>query len=718
MPTLTESKCRNCAAPLNPAEAQDGVIRCDYCGSVFTLPKKDTEPEALDAIRIGNHELDICRFDDAFASFNKAAQIDPNEPEAYMGMALATHKVQYIRDSVNNRLQPICHEVSNKVFAQDKNYLRALALATPEQKAQYERGCMDIDYIRGEFEKLKASGADYDCFICVKVTDDETKGRTPDYKLADDIYFHLRGKGYNPFFSEREIQNRVGADYEALILYALYSSECMLVVCGNESYLQTAWVKNEYTRFLKMVNDDEKESDSVAIVFSGSPIERLPGRKGKLQGIDMRGVDPYGKITSFVENHTPEAKQKREQEKQRKAAEEDARKKKLDEQAQKLANLEGRLASVQASGSATQFDSLLKRAKQFAEVSDFVNATEYYNKVLDASPENFDAWRGLFLSELEAHDENELLKSYDGRKAATAKHSKNLYNCKKCAPDEFLPVLNEVQSWANEWNGFIVEQRGDELVLTKYEGDEQDVVVPYGVTVLGSGRDNEKGVFSSGDITKRERYENIRSITLPETVKTIAEYAFGGCKAAKINLPNSVTCIKGRAFASCTNLTSITIPDNITSIEENMFHNCKSLTSITIPNGVTSIEKGAFSLCSNLTSIIIPDSVISIKGGLYEISRDGAFEECSKLVSVKIGNGVRSIAARTFRACSSLTNVTIPNSVTSIGDSAFAGCKNIKTVTMPKRFKKQREKIFEKGTLRGCIFQRYDYNGTEFIYTE
>ena len=700
MPTLTESKCRNCAAPLNPAEAQDGVIRCDYCGSVFTLPKKDTEPEALDAIRIGNHELDICRFDDAFASFNKAAQIDPNEPEAYMGMALATHKVQYIRDSVNNRLQPICHEVSNKVFAQDKNYQHALSLATPEQKAQYERGCMDIDYIRGEFEKLKASGADYDCFICVKVTDDETKGRTPDYKLSDDIYFHLRGKGYKPFFSEREIQNRVGADYEALILYALYSSECMLVVCGNESYLQTAWVKNEYTRFLKMVADDEKESDSVAIVFSGSPIERLPGRKGKLQGIDMRGVDPYGKITSFVENHTPEAKQKREQEKQRKAAEEDARKKKLDEQAQKLANLEGRLASVQASGSATQFDSLLKRAKQFAEVSDFVNATEYYNKVLDASPENFDAWRGLFLAELEARDENELLKSRDGIKAATAKHSKNLYNCKKYAPDEFLPVLNEVQAWANEWNGFIVEQRGDELVLTKYEGDEQDVVVPHGVTVIEGnekGYDREKVFWLSKDIEykneenqkspEQKRYENIKSITLPDTVKTIGCNAFRDCYASKINISDSVTSIESSGFKNCDSLTSVTIPNSVTNIGSSAFNECSSITSVTIGNSVTSIGKWAFENCSSLTSITIPNSVTSIG--------DSA-----------------------FYGCDSLTSVTICNSVTSIGDKAFGYCKNIKKVTMPKRLKKLKKDIFDKGTLRGCIFQRYDYNGTEFIYTE
>ncbi len=651
--------CKCCGSTLDPQTAKNGVIKCGYCTEIFTLAKS-VEPEALDAIRIGNHELDICRFDDAFASFNKAAQIDPNEPEAYIGMAYATHKVQHIRDAVNNRLQPICHEVSNKVFAQDKNYLRALALATQEQKAQYARQCEEIDYIRGEFCKFKQSGLDYDCFICVKVTDDErttTDGQkiyTADYKTADELYFHLSGKGYKPFFSEREIGNRTGADYEALILYALYSSECMLVVCGNESYLQTAWVKNEYTRFLKMVADDEKESDSVAIVFSGSPIERLPGRKGKLQGIDMRGVDPYGKITSFVENHTPEAKLKREEAAKRKQRELEEQRKLLEELRSARNNESHRAVKFCASCGAENSDTV----KFCGECGgkEFVSSVKEYAELVRKNAEE------------KARAEYE--------KRVTA--SKNTTQTTVVQKERAKPPTPSNPDFDIE-NG----------VLKKYNGNGGDVVIPDSVTSIGNW-----AFYGCSSLT---------SVTIPDSVTSIGSNAFYGCSSlTSITIPDSVTSIEFSAFSECGSLTSVTIGNSVTSIGDWAFKGCSSLTSITIPDSVTSIGSNAFYGCSSLTSITMPDSVTSI--GHYAF--DGCpieeatipaiaanFIKNSKLKTVVITSG-EIIGIITFNGCSSLTSVTIPNSVTSIGCGAFNGCSSLTSVTMPKALKKYIKKAF------------------------
>ena len=38
------------------------------------------------------------------------------------------------------------------------------------KKSEYFSKAQDIDYIREEFLKLQQSGLDYDCFICVKVS--------------------------------------------------------------------------------------------------------------------------------------------------------------------------------------------------------------------------------------------------------------------------------------------------------------------------------------------------------------------------------------------------------------------------------------------------------------------------------------------------------------------------------------------------------------------
>ena len=292
--------CKNCGAPLDPNQADHGVVTCEYCGSKFTL-SKSTNEKALALLAVGEHALDTCKFDDAYAAFQKAAELDAQEAEAFFGMALAEFKIQYIKDIVNNKLQPVCHGITDKQFADNKNYLTALSLGAENQRSVYTARAKEIDYIRKEFFKLRQSGLEYDCFICVKVTDDGHK--TADSERANDIYYHLKDKGYRPFYSEREIQNETGADYEARILYALQCSPCMLVVCNDESYLNTAWVKNEYLRFISLINDEQKETDSIAIGFYDKPIERLPGRAGRLQGVCLKNPDAYSKIVDFVEKH-------------------------------------------------------------------------------------------------------------------------------------------------------------------------------------------------------------------------------------------------------------------------------------------------------------------------------------------------------------------------------------------------------------------------------
>ena len=76
--------------------------------------------------------------------------------------------------------------------------------------------------------------------------------------------------------------------------------------------------------------------------------------------------------------------------------------------------------------------------------------------------------------------------------------------------------------------------------------------------------------------------ENIVSVELPHTLKSIGNYAFSGL----------------------INLESITIPDTVTEIGDEAFRYC-ALTSVFIPHSVTSIGNGVFKGCDRLVSIII-----------------------------------------------------------------------------------------------------------------
>jgi len=84
--------------------------------------------------------------------------------------------------------------------------------------------------------------------------------------------------------------------------------------------------------------------------------------------------------------------------------------------------------------------------------------------------------------------------------------------------------------------------------------------------------------------------------------------AYPAGKKGDYIIPNSVTSI-GESFRECHNLTSVTIPNSVTFIEDYAFSGCSGLTSVTIPNSVTSIGNYAFYYCCGLIEMINESSV-------------------------------------------------------------------------------------------------------------
>ena len=666
-------KCKNCGEALNPESAVDGIVRCAICDAVFIMPKDETSPVALSFLRQGEHDLDTGKFDEAFTAYSKASEYNPEEPEAYFGMALAEHGVRYLKDAVNDRLQPICHFVNGKKFSDSANYKKALSLATPSQAQEYERKCAEIDYIREEFENIKSSGTDYDCFICVKVTD-EDGCRTTDYKHADDIYFELKGKGYKPFFSERELVGVAGADYEARILYALHSSECMLVVCSNESYLNTKWVKNEYARFLRLVNDEEKESDAVAIVYGEKPIERLPGKKGKLQGIAINSLSAMERIVSFVDNHTPEAKKRREEQARRKQDENEELRRQLAEQNELLKKIQEQMRE------GAKADSIPQAERELREMAIRVGVR---CNVCDSALRFETSKQGVVHCKVCGADVNLQNEIENRRRNAEEQERQHTKNAKQSGeaqqPTLKQAILSEVERAKTGVNdavdkinravqssiGLTGFERDFVIAfgkLTKYKGSSPVVTVPEGVIKIG-----DSAFYNNKVITK---------IILPDSVTEIENSAFSNCtNLAEINLPQSIKSIGSRAFLSCKTLKAAVIPNGVRVIRENTFEGCESLSWLIIPDGVTEIQKSAFLSCHSLVSVILPKELVKI--GVL------AFSRCSNLKLIVIPERVRKIGDSAFYCCNGLEKLLLPNGLTSIGYGAFQGCHMIRTVMIP-----------------------------------
>jgi len=278
----------------------------------------------------------------------------------------------------------------------------------------------------------------------------------------------------------------------------------------------------------------------------------------------------------------------------------------------------------------------------------------------------------------------------------------------------------------------------------KYCSSLTSVTIGNGVTSIGENAFEDCTSLTSitipdsvTSIGERAFYDcsSLTSVTIGNSVASIGDWAFCECSSlTSVVIPDSVTSIGSSAFSSCSRLTSVTIPDSVTLIGSSAFRNCSSLTSVTIGNGVTSIGYWAFYNCSSLTKIVIPNSVTSIGDWAFfgcssltkvnylgtidqwaQIEFDGsdsnptyyaknlyinnklvtevnlttatkissyAFEWCSSLTSVTIGNSVTSIGQEAFYYCSKLTSITIGNSVTSIGQEAFFNCSSLTSVTI------------------------------------
>ena len=98
---------------------------------------------------------------------------------------------------------------------------------------------------------------------------------------------------------------------------------------------------------------------------------------------------------------------------------------------------------------------------------------------------------------------------------------------------------------------------------------------------------------------------SLKSISFTGTaLKTIGNYAFSECYMASITIPNSVNEIGEYAFKNCNALTDVTLPSALKDISPYAFLECTCLENVVIQGNVETIGKNAFEDCKNLKTKI------------------------------------------------------------------------------------------------------------------
>lgn len=284
-------KCTCCGGDVEVSDDLS-TARCLYCGSLLSIPKSVKQRSGLynraNTLRM-NQEFDM-----ASQLYQMILSEEENEPEAYWGMALCKYGIEYVRDDRTGEMIPTCHRAMYTSILQDPDYLNALKYADPKKQAYFRQEGEKIDGILQKVLQAAQNEAPYDVFICYKETDIANR-RTQDSVYAREIYDALTKEGFRVFYAPKSIN--LGLGYEPQIFAALHSAKLMFVIGTQKAYFQAVWVKNEWARYLELI---QKGEDKLIIPLY-KDIRPETDFPQELQGFQAYNLDTLGYIQDITD---------------------------------------------------------------------------------------------------------------------------------------------------------------------------------------------------------------------------------------------------------------------------------------------------------------------------------------------------------------------------------------------------------------------------------
>lgn len=138
--------------------------------------------------------------------------------------------------------------------------------------------------------------------------------------------------------------------------------------------------------------------------------------------------------------------------------------------------------------------------------------------------------------------------------------------------DTYAEKINQIQQGGNATTIMLIERSGT------------SVQIPVGTTKIGN-----QAFYV---------YSTLSTVTIPNTVTSIGNYAFGSSGLTSVTIPASVTTIGRSCFSYCVNLSTVSLPDALTTIAQETFIGCRGLKALTIPANVETIGASALNIGS------------------------------------------------------------------------------------------------------------------------
>ena len=366
--------CKHCGCNfVLPADML--VFPCIACGTLHSRPR--ARGEALEHLHRAHQQRTDCDFASAEANYQRVLGEHAEEADALWGLALCKYGVEFIFDEKSGKSLPVIHFFNRKPFTEDPDVRLAISMADEEVRPQYMQDAEFIARIQQQVLAAEQRGESWDVFLCYKASlpgADDPNTHTREYDHARDLYLALHDAGYKVFFAHTTLRRAAGANYEAQIFHALQSARVMLVITAEPSYLNTPWVRSEWSRYLERL-DAHEDCRLIPLLYDGCDPYALP-REFQLRSLQALTM---GTLTS------------------------------LDDLRHILDScLHPEKAAAPAKEMPAAPDPLLRRAFLFLEDEAWSQADDYCERVLDANPECALAYVGKLMAALHVPEQGKL----------------------------------------------------------------------------------------------------------------------------------------------------------------------------------------------------------------------------------------------------------------------------------------------------------------------
>ena len=489
-------KCKMCGGDLDISEGLS-VCECEYCGSRQTVPTADNEKKMTLFSRANRLRL-ANEFDKAASVYESVVAEFPEEAEAYWGLVLCRYGIEYVDDPATGKKIPTCHRVSFDNVLDDGDFEQACENADALARRQYREEAKRFEDIRRGIIEVSGREEPYDIFICYKETD-ENGERTIDSVIAQDVYDALTGKGYRVFFSRISLEDKLGTEYEPYIFAALNSAKIMLAFGTDYEFYNAVWVKNEWSRFLKLMEKD-KSKHLIPCYKNLDPYD-MPKEFQRLQGQDMGKVGAVQDLLRGIEKIMP---------------------KNGTEQADASAQ-----PAVQQiiQGGGPNVTALLQRGSMALEDGEWGRAKDFFDQVLNMDAQNAEAYLGLLMVQEKLSTRDNLRLSYI---YSDYTKDKNFIRAKKFASEE---LIQEFDKWDEARNTrtssneqeerMSAEERRrvleDKREILRKEKERKEAIAKK-LAPIENQLKSEDFVFSEEETTEYDRRRKVE-----ENAKTILE---------------------------------------------------------------------------------------------------------------------------------------------------------------------------------------------------